>query len=473
MYKGILIIFVSLLFAGCVSVATDTGLIDDISAPVFELDSELSVTDRDAEWWTRFEDAELNHLVETALNNNPDLEIARANVAAAYAVFRDINNDDRVVGDVALVYSNQDQVLPGFTSERTSIDSYQLGSRLSWNLDLFGRIEYATQAALADAEARYLAWRDFQVGLTAQVATTYAEYKGAIARHEFASRNLDTLRQTRSVVADRAELGFSSDLDLLRVESQVKELESQLPALNILATTARNSLAALTGQSPGEFQLTNSYQEFPGLNQPTAIGDPSALLSRRADLRLAERAVAAASALTRSQRAALYPDISITGFLGFLAPGFSGLDGGNEAWSMAPSLSWPAFDLVSVEARIDIAAADEAAALANFEATLLAVLAEAQNALDTYALVQQQLNLLAEQVIASEQALEIAQLQFDAGVIDLLDLLDVERSLINAQDNLELTKAETFKRLVELYRSFGGGLSEAELSPEPVAVAEL
>lgn len=457
----------------CAITTPQTELMSADTQTLITISDELSVEERDSSWWRLFGDDELNRLIETALKNNPNLDVAKARIASAYAVFRDTNNNDVPIGDVSLNYTSQNQVIPGFTDNRIDVENYQLGTGLSWNLDLFGRLEYAAQAALADAEAEYFAWRDVQVGITAQVATSYAQYRGAIARREFAQRNLAALQQTRNIVADRSELGFSSDLDLLRIQAQVKALESSIPALEIQAIVARNALAALIGQTPDEFIIDNDYRDFPALSGPLAIGDVGAFLSRRADVRLAERNVASAAALTLSQRAALYPDLSISGFLGFLAPGFSQLNGGNEAWSVAPSLSWPAFDLVSVRAQIDSANANQLAAIGSFEATLLQALAEAQTSLDTYVQVQRQQNLLQQQVSTNSEALEIARLQFDAGIIDFLDLLDAERSLIDSQDDLERIKSETFIRVIEIYRSFGGGLVDEELRPRRVSVEDL
>jgi len=457
----------------CTSIVDVTDLVDANALAKIDINETLSLVERDAKWWALFEDSDLNRVIETALANNPNLDIARANVASAYAVFRDANNNGLPMGEVSLNYTSQNQAIPGFTDERIDVEIYQLGGGLNWSLDLFGRLDYAAQAAQADAQAQYLTFRDVQVGITAQVATTYAQYRGAIARHEFAQRNLAVLQQTQNIVQDRSELGFSSELDRLRIESQVMALESTLPALKIDAIVAKNSLASLLGLAPNEFEIDSSYRKFPALDRPLALGDAGRLLSRRADVQIAERQVASAAALTLSQRAALYPDLSIGGFLGFLAPGFGQLNGGNEAWSIAPSLSWQAFDLDSVRARIDSAEANQLASVATFQATVLRALAESQTSLDTYVQVQRQQNILEQQVSASDAAFEIARLQFEAGIIDLFDLLDVERSLIDSQDNLERIKSETFIRVIEVYRSFGGGLIEEDLRPRAIRIAQL
>lgn len=451
----------ALFLSGCVAVGPDYHAPETTTVAV-QTKQNVALTEREQLWWQHFDDAALNTLVDRALANNPSLDIARANVSAAYALFDDVDNDDYLIGDVGLDYSAQDQAAPGFIDQRFNARSYRAGANLSWNLDLFGKLERAAQAARADAESQFYAWQDVQIELVAQIARTYGEYKGAQARIEVAQRNIDSLQKTREVILYRVEAGFASDLDRLRIDAQLKGVEATIPALKAESDRLFNTLAALSGTTPDAFLIEQTQWDLPQLDKPLAIGEPTELLRRRADLHQAERQLAAATARVGSRTAALYPDLSVTGFVGFLSGSAGALGNQTRAWSVAPSLSWPAFDLRSVEAQLDIANAEERAAFARFRQQLLAVLSEAQTSLDVYAQTQQQLHLLQEQVSASEQSLSLAQLQYEAGSIDLLDLLDVERTLLAAKDNLALAQIRVFTDIVEVYRSFGGGLSAAD-----------
>ncbi|GAB3034964.1 efflux transporter outer membrane subunit [Bowmanella dokdonensis] len=409
-------------------------------------------------WWRQFDDQQLNRLIQATLAHNPSLSAARANMQAAYARFLDIGNDTLPSGDLSGSYQAQDQVVPGQGTQRINSRSVRIGADLSWTIDLFGKLRRATEAAQADAEASQFAWQDLQVSLVAQVADSYATLNGLNARIEVARENLQSLARTRQIIQARFESGYASELDLLRVQAQLKGVEASLPDLEARAQRTRYLLVALAGgeQKLGGWQWQQTT--LPGLRQPVALGEPVELLRQRADVRQAERRLAAATASVGVSEAAQYPALSVTGFLGFLSPGASELGSETRAWSLAPSLSLPLFDLSSVRARIQVANANQQAALANLQQQWLDAVSEAQSALHDYAKVQQRSHLLAAQVEAASRALELAQVQYDAGAIELLDLLDTQRSLLAARDNLVQAQALTFSALTEVYRAFGGGL---------------
>lgn len=459
----------ALVLSGCAAVGPDyqppsVVHLDAISA------SQFPTSERARTWWQIFGDPQLQWLVEQVRANNAELSVARANIEAAYAVFEDIENDGRPVANIQVSSEAQDQIIPGFGTQRRNVRNYRAGMNLNWSMDVFGKLERAAQAAHANAQASEYAMYDLQIALTAQTVTLYAEYQGLLHRIDVARRNIESIKTTEAVTYSRVEAGYASQLDLLRIKSQRLGVEASIPSLRASASAARNALAALSGQSAATFTLSERPQAALALNTPLAIGEPKALLRQRPDVLQAERQLAAATAHVGVQTADLYPDISISGFVGFLAGDVADFGSQTRAWSVAPSLTWQAFNWGSVRARIDESDANRKAALGQFRQTLLTALTEAQTALDSYSQTQQRLHLLNAQVNASQNSLRLAKLQYEAGAIDILDVLDSERVLLAAEDNLMIAQAQTITDLVEVYRSFGGGFTEQERDPQLLIV---
>ncbi|GAB5381324.1 MAG: TolC family protein [Aliiglaciecola sp.] len=472
---AISVLMASLTLAGCANVVADyqspleaTSL---VSSSITEHNVDIAA--QQLQWWKNFDDQDLDQLIALTLKQNPSLKIARANVDAAYAVFRDTDNNNSIQGDVGASYTAQDQAVPGLSDQRVNTRTYRAGADLRWSLDLFNKLEYAARAAKANAKQQEYAWQEVKVNLIAQTTALFGELKALQARTLVAQQNVQSLTKTEAVIQARLDAGFSSELDLLRIQSQVKGVEASIPGLKAQQARVTNTLLALAGLSPNDrslslfsdeaFSLKSNIRSL-SIKRPIAIGTSQALLKRRPDVYAAERQLAAANSQLGFETASLYPDISVSGFVGFLSGDIANLGNQTKAWSIAPSISWPAFDLDSVDARIDTADANIKAAAAQFERTVLDALNEAQTALQVYTQSQKQLNLLEMQVDASEKALNLAQLQYDAGSIDLLVLLDAERSVLAAKDNLAQTQAIVFSNIIEIYRAFGGNL----ISPDSI-----
>ncbi len=171
-----------------------------------------TLTDQALNWWQAFDDAELNQLVERALEQNRTLAQARANVDRAYAVFRDADNDSWPKGTLETGYQASENNTLSADDDDVITRGYSSGANLSWDLDLFGKLRRASEAAEAQAQQADILWRDAQVRLISQVATSYGEYRGAQLRLEVAEENLENLQQSRAIVLARLEVGMASEL---------------------------------------------------------------------------------------------------------------------------------------------------------------------------------------------------------------------------------------------------------------------
>jgi multidrug efflux system outer membrane protein len=412
-------------------------------------------------WWQRFADAELNRLIDTALANNQTLAAAQANVDRAYAVFADSDDNNLPKGIPSLGYSaNATPAEVSATGERVTSRQFQTGVGLSWDLDLFGKIKRASEAALADAQGAEFAWRDAQLTLVAQVAQSFGDYRGAALRLQVASQNLANLQQTTKLISARRDAGMASDLELARVKAQTFAVETTLPDFQLAKRRAELTLAALLGSSMEALALDSSALHLPELPTPHAVAKVNEQLQQRPDVAIAERRLAASTAYIGVAKADLYPSLSVSGFLGFLASPDLAVGSAQKAWSVAPTLSWQGADWSSVQARIKAANADEQAALATFRQTVLSALSEMQLSLDSYNLSRRQQLIQQQQLAATEQAVNLSQARFNAGNADFLELLDAQRELLAARDQQARLTQQNFSRLVDIYRNFGGAVLE-------------
>ncbi len=409
------------------------------------------------QWWQAFDDAALNQLIAKALEENRTLAQARANVDRAYAVFRDANNDLLPKGSLDAGYQASENSTLAAGDNGVISRGYSSGASLSWDIDLFGKIRRATEAAQANAQQADILWHDAQLQLISQVATSYGEYRGAQLRLVVAEQNLQNLQQSRAIVQARFDAGMASELELAQLDVQLHQVQAAVPAYRVALLTADATLSALLAQQPGQLKL-GAVPHLPELKQPVAMVEAENYLRYRADVASSERELAARTAEIGIVTADLYPNLSVRGFLGFVSgPGLT-LGSATQSWSVAPTLSWQAADLGSVKARIRGAKASSQMALAQFEQQVFNAINDMQLSLQSYNLSREQQLSTERQWQASSRAVQIARERYNAGSGEFLDLLDAERELLKSRDQLAQLQQQSFIRLVGIYRSFGGGI---------------
>ncbi len=307
----------------------------------------------EAAWWQQFEDPTLDALVGEALAENRELRIAYARLRAARAIRDDVGNDrlPTVTAGARADIGKAQQ--PGFSEERVNAERYDLGLDMAWELDLFGRIQRSLEASEAQAEAAEAELYQLQVSLIAELVDAYGQLRGAQLRERIARDNLANQRNSHELTEQLREAGVGSELDVLRADARLAATEASLPQLQAQQTRARNRIATLLGQRADQLSVDLSPRELPAIAKALPIGDPGELLRRRPDIRAAERQLAAATANVGVATADLFPRVSLSGFLGFIAGRGSQIgSSAAQAWGVAPSISWAAFDLGSVRARL-------------------------------------------------------------------------------------------------------------------------
>jgi len=417
----------------------------------------VSATAYNAQWWKQFEDPVLDSLVDRTLTANNSIKIARARLAESRAIYDERKLDRYPTAPVEASYNYSKEQIPGFSDDRRTINTFKTGFDAFWELDLFGRVSHGIAAGRAETEAFAADLRDVQVSVTAELARNYFELRGAQWRLAVAERSLANQRETLHLTQLRRDAGVGEEQDVASAAARVAATEATIPSLQYEVSRATHRISVLTGVRPGELNADLSPRSYPAIAQALPIGDPAELLRRRPDVRAAERRLASATELQGAAVAGLFPKVSVSGFLGFLAGrGNLFLMPESAAWSASPGLSWSAFDLGRARARVRGSKASADEAMASYEDTVLRALEETENALANYRAQQALLVKLNEQARESKRAADIARLRYREGVIDFLSLLDAERTQLQAEDAVAQAESEVYVGVITLYKALGG-----------------
>lgn len=411
----------------------------------------------DARWWQQFEDPVLDALITRALAANHDIRIAVARLDQARAIF-----DERALDRFPHVPINASaerrrQQVPGFTEVPQTVDAYRLGFDAFWEIDLFGRVRSAVNAAAANAASFDAALDDVRVTVVAEVARNYFELRGYQQQEGVATRSLANQQETLRLTTVRRDAGIGEEQDVASAAARVAAIQSVLPPIRGAVAVRAHRLAVLSGSRPDALQADLSPRAYPALAKVISIGPPSEILTRRPDVRAAERRLAAATGRAGVAAADLYPRVTLSGFLGLLA-GRGNVFGraDSAAWSVTPALSWAGLDLGGARARLRGSEAATVEAAVQYEQTVLLALEEVENALVRYREQQQRLVSLLEQARESRRAADIARVRYREGVSDFLTLLDAERTQLQAEDAVAQAEAGVFTGLIAVYKGLGG-----------------
>ncbi|MGR8952711.1 MAG: efflux transporter outer membrane subunit [Gammaproteobacteria bacterium] len=424
--------------------------------------SEYSGQEAQSRWWTLFNDAELNALVDAALQHNYDLKIGLANLQEARALYLESGLNLAPIVTSHANYTDQKRS-SGALNNRSfaprELKLYSAGFDAFWEVDFFGRVRRDVEASRDEVEAQEASLRDLGVSVVAEVARNYFELRGLQNQLAVAQRNTVNQAQTLEITQARLDIGRGTELDTSRALAQLDSTRAIIPPVETAIKRAIHRLGVLTGQTPGALTAKLSQAApIPKLPEAIAIGSPAELLRRRPDIRIAERTLAAATARIGVATADLFPRVTFVGTLSLEASTLSGLGAaGSDAYSAGPRISWAALDLGRVYARIKAADANAEANLAQYEQTVLNALEETENALVAYNRERSRRALLASAAEASVKAHQLAHLRFEEGIADFLTVLDTELRLLQDQSLLALSQTAEATALIAVYKALGGG----------------
>ena len=411
--------------------------------------------------WRELGDTTLSRLIEQALRTNLDLSAAESRIRAARALRTQATLDYAPTVTFAAGYTRQRIASAAFPIGAGSFpdqDIWDGGFDAGWELDVFGRIRRSVQAEGAFVAAASEDLRNLQVTLTAEIARAYFELRGTQEQLAVARRNAENQRRTLEVTEQRLEAGRGTGFDTERAKAQLSTTLSLIPPLEARVAAAEYRIAVLVGRPPSELmealEVAASLPRLPELALPLRA---DSLIVARPDVAAAERRLAAEGALVGAAKAELLPRLSVGGSVGYSAGSFGAVgDEGSFRYAVGPVLSWPAFNLGRVKARVDLSRAREAEARAQYDQTVLLALEEVQATLARYQSSTARVERVQEAATASERAAELARLRYAEGVADFLQVLDAERTLLEAENRLAESRVEAATAYAALYKALGG-----------------
>jgi NodT family efflux transporter outer membrane factor (OMF) lipoprotein len=409
-------------------------------------------------FWQRIGDSTLVRLTGQALAANHDIKAAGARLRQAQVARRQAAFDFAPTITVAGSYTQQHGAEAVFGSSVPDGGLWDAEARLSWEVDVFGRLRQRYKGLGRLEHSVREAVRDVRLELAAEVASAYFDLRGAQEQLAVARRNAENQRGTLQLTRDLLEAGRGDDFDTERALAQLNTTLARIPVLEASITASASRLAVLLGVTPDAASLgIEPEQGFPELPSDVPVTDPDALIRARPDVRAAQLRLDAEHAFVSSAQADYLPRLTVGGSAGFTAASFDDIGGaGTGRYVIGPVISWPALNLGRVKTSVDAARALESEAQAHYEQTVLDARGELAGAVATYTGARNRVDRLAAAAAASSRAAELARLRFESGVEDFLQVLDAERTLLAAEDALARGHAEAAVALVQLYRAMGG-----------------
>jgi multidrug efflux system outer membrane protein len=419
--------------------------------------------EREAPWWQVYGDPALDRLITEALAQNTDVLVAAARVEEARAVLGQVDSARKPeVNAGALAGRSLSSAATGLFPrgiDRERSD-YLATLSASYEVDIFGRLRAASQAARADLAASEAVRDAVRLALTARVAASYYSLTALDAQVDVTRRAVEILGEALALQRRRREAGVISDYDLRRLEAETATLRAQLPPLERDRDLEEAALVALLGRSPrAVFEEAVSRSPLPATASAVAVpsGLPSDLLLRRPDIVEAEQRLVSSNARVAAARAAYFPTIRLTGFLGSESAELGDLFTGPAGlWSVAASLTQPLYAGGRLDAQRDAAQARERAALAQYQGTVRNAFREVRQALAAQARARESFDAQTVRFLALQESLRLARLRYENGLASLLDVLDAEREMLDAQSaRIDALRAQRIS-VAGLYRALGG-----------------
>jgi len=415
-------------------------------------------------WFEVFQDDKLQDLIRTALAQNYDLRSAVANVEAARASLGIARSNQlpnvNANGNLELTRLSRDGSLPlpatFVPSQNRNWGEASLGL-LSFEVDIWGRLRRATEAARANLLSAEENRRAVITTLVADVATDYFTLRELDAEMDISRRTLSSRRESLDLIESRQGGGVATLLDRRQGEQLVYTASETIPALQQQIEQTENQISLLLARNPGPIERGRSLtgQQVPP-EVPTGI--PSALLDRRPDIRGAEQNLIAANANIGVAKAAYFPQISLSGFLGGQSTQLASLfNGPHSAWGFVPQITQPIFTAGRLKSTVRLAEAQQQEALIAYEKTIQTAFTEVSNALIAHQRVRESRIEQEALVEALGDRTRLAYLRYQGGVDTLLNALDADRDLFQAQLTLSQIQLNELLSVVELYKSLGGG----------------
>ncbi len=420
------------------------------------------------DWWTIFSDPLLDSLIDKAASGNLSLQEAFGRIQQARGL-RVVAISGRYPGLAGTGFYRRGQESMDLGLGRTD-SFYGTTLEASWEIDLWGKITRGIESANAGLEAMVENYRDVMVVLFAEVAYNYVEARTLQQRIKYAQSNIEIQRKSLDITRARFQAEIAPELDVRQAELNLARTESSLPAMKSSLFQAISRIAVLLGESPGELRAEfEQVMPIPASENVVPSALPVNLLQRRPDVRRAERELAYQTARIGVAEADLYPRFDLDGYFGYEGLTDNSYDSTNRIWGVGPRFRWDFFSGGATRGRVQAEESLTLQARARYQETVLQALEEAENALDSFARENERKEKLSLSVEAARQSVELVQVLYKSGLTGFQNVLEMERSLFQQQDELVISAGLVTQNLISFYKALGGGWTpDLELDPAEI-----
>jgi multidrug efflux system outer membrane protein len=447
----------------------------DYQRPAVDMPQNWRFEDKEAKdvvntlWWEQFNDPVLNDLILVALQENKDVKIAAARVEQFLGLYGTTRaflfpqigagasaGRQRLSQSTGPVPYEQD---PGIN---TTFDTYDIFVNVNWEIDLWGKIRRATEAARADLLSTEEARRSVILTLVTAVANSYVNLRDLDEQLVLTRETAQSYKESYDLFSLRFKYGIVSEIEVKQAQAQYEQAMANIPFLQKGIAQQENALSVLLGRNPGPIPRGKTIDEL--MLPAVPAGLPSDLLLNRPDIRQAEQNLVAANANIGVAKAQYYPTISLTGFFGFASMDLSNLfEGPAKMWSYAAPVTAPIFTAGAIEGQVRSAEAVQQQTLVRYQQVIQTAFREVDDSLVDHQRTREQLASLARETAALRDYVRLARLRYDNGYTGYLEVLYSQTLLYNSEILFTRAQGTLFQALVNLYKSMGGGwVVEAE-----------
>lgn len=460
--------------SGCASLAPIEAPPQAVDVPAqwaAGIDATVATPDPLAQWWQRFDDAQLSGLVERALQANTSVNSAQAALREARAL-RDISAAGLYPTLDASASAQRSRT--GSGSTKTDYNTFQAGLDASWELDVFGGKRSLLRASEASVLASAASLGDVQVSTAAEVALDYIALRNAQARLAIARENLASQRETLQITQWRRQAGLVTSLDVEQARTSAEQTAALLPALQKTVDQTAHALSVLAGQAPATLSAElGATGPVPVAPEKLALAFPAETLRQRADVRAAGFAWSAARARVSQAEAARWPSLSLGGSLGLSSLTLGSLtDGASLVSSVLGSVTGSLFDGGAARAQVSAQQAALEQSFQDYRSAVLVALTDVEDALVALRSDRERLARLTDAADAATHAATLARQQYGSGLVDFETVLQTQRTQLSAQDEVASASADVSSDHVRLYKALGGGWTPESASGTPIATTQ-
>ena len=411
------------------------------------------------EWWTMFNDPDLDTLVKYALDSSLDV------LAMAQRVEQARYNVGYVKADMWPkfgVQANASRGNYGGFRLPSEANNFSAGVNMAWEIDFWGKYRSLNDAAKAEYLSTEFGMRTLQISVITEVVRNYFLLLDYKSRLEISKKTLESRNEYLKIIQQRFDVGYAPEIDLNQAQMQKAIAEGSIPVYQRLVSKTENTLSVLIGKNPGEIiSKDNIFSEVEPETIPNGL--PSELLERRPDILQAEMNLKAQNEQISAAIAMRFPSITLSGFLGGASNDLSTFTSNGAAWNIGAGLLGPLFNFNKNKRRVQIQRAKTEETLYQYRKTILYAFKEVEDALIDITTYKEEIKSRQDHFDAANNAMQLSQQRYDKGVTSYLEVLETQRQAFESELNLSQTKQELFNSYIKLYKAIGGGwISEEE-----------